>query len=60
MVTDVNDPPEISSGASELTVHELDGSADDSDATRYVGLGQVLEEGATSPTQDPGGPTSTW
>ena len=31
VVTDVNDPPEIYSGESELTVHELDGSADDSD-----------------------------
>ena len=56
VVTDVNDPPVIYSGESELTVHEMDGSADDSDATRYVGLGQVLEEGATSPTPDPGRP----
>ena len=56
VVTDVNDPPEIYSGESELTVHEMDGSADDSDGARYVGLGQVLEEGATSPTPDPGRP----
>ena len=56
VATDVNEPPRIESGLSELSVHEVDGSREATDETRYVGLGYVLEDGATAPTLDPGNP----
>ena len=56
IATDVNDAPRIVSGMSELSVHEVDGSREDADGTRYVGLGYLLEDGATAPTLDPDSP----
>ena len=53
---DVNDAPRIESGMSELSVYEVDSSREATDSTRYVGLGYVLEDGATAPTLDPGSP----
>lgn len=56
VATDVNDPPMIQSGMSELSVYEVDRSSEDTDGARYVGLGYLLEDGATSPTLDPASP----
>ena len=56
VATDVNDPPRIESGMTELSVYELESSREDTDRTRYVGLGYVLEDGAEAPSLDPDTP----
>ena len=56
VATDANDGPVIHGGLSELTVHELDSSMEETDSTRYVGLGQILQDDAASPSLDPDNP----
>ena len=56
VATDANEAPRLQKGLTELSVREVDSSREETDRTRYVGLGYVLEEDASSPTLDPGEP----
>ena len=48
-VADVNEAPRVSEGAVEISVNENNSPAKDSDASKYVGLGYMLDDADNNP-----------
>ena len=48
-VSDVNEAPRVTQGDAELSVNEVNSTAKDSDASKYVGLGYMLSDADSDP-----------